>query len=119
MHMIIYVIYKLKCTNVYQYENTEIIHLQMLLIPNSTPIHISAFANEKAHTYTHYSLHTQILRPAIVLERKPASGGRGWILSSAGGGYRAEGADGEKHQDGKTRPRGVEGGKGKRKTSDE
>lgn len=50
-------------------------------------------ANKQAHT----PLHTQLLCPAIVLQRKPMSGGGGGrILSSAEGECRAEGADGER-----------------------
>ena len=55
-----------------------------------------------AHKQAHTPLHTQLLCPAIVLQRKPTSGGGGRLSSSAEGECGAEGADGEREQrDGK------------------
>lgn len=57
-------------------------------------VHRSTFANKQAHIHT--PLHTQLLCPAIVLQRKHVSGGGGRILSLAEGELRARGADREK-----------------------
>lgn len=81
----------------HRYENTGIIHTHTLPITNNTPTHrgrLHLQINRLTHTNT--PLHTQILCPAIVLQRKPVSGGGGRILSSAEGERWAEGADGEK-----------------------